>query len=84
MTGRTEASKPGATCISKSHAEATRKSLVLLTFIDLGTLFSCRTEESSSDEFISSLNKCWPLSRLRESSDVSRMPDEDRGQLCIP
>ena len=30
------------------------------------------------------LDKCWPLSRLRESSDVSRMPDDDRGQLCIP
>ena len=28
--------------------------------------------------------KCWPLSRLRKASDVSRMPDEDRGQLCIP
>ena len=26
---------------------------------------------------------CSPLS-LREYSDVSRMPDEDRGQLCIP
>lgn len=27
------------------------------------------------------LNCCWPLSRLRDSPDVSRMPDEDR---CIP
>ena len=30
------------------------------------------------------LDKCWPLSRQRHFSDVSRMPDEDLGQLCTP
>ena len=30
------------------------------------------------------MGRCWPLSRLREPQDVSRMPDEDRGQLRIP
>ena len=27
---------------------------------------------------------CWPLSCLKEASDVSGIPDEDWGQRCIP
>ena len=32
----------------------------------------------------SDIDRCWSLSRLRRPQDVSRMPDEDRGQLRIP
>ena len=30
------------------------------------------------------VQKCWPLSHLERTRGISRMPDEDRGQLRIP